>query len=499
MRPIVNSEEMKFCDSNTIGHFGIPSMVLMERAALSVVERIPAEALDNGRVLVVCGNGNNGADGLAIARLLYQRGCTMEVVQMGGQGKRSQENMLQCKILQQYGIRISDEIPENRVGTAGYGCIIDALFGVGLSREPQGEYAAWIHAMNRLCGYKVAVDMPSGVSSDTGQAYEASFDADLTVTFAYQKIGQALYPGRAKCGTLAIADIGITDESWLGRGPSVYAFAEEDLKCLPYRPAYSNKGTFGKVLVIAGSEGMAGAALFCAQAAYRSGCGLVKIYTPKENREVLQSALPEAILLTYDSGKPQQEPLLNALAWADAIAIGPGLGMGGQARMIVELVLIHADVPVVLDADALNIIAGHTELLKQAKAELMVTPHLGEMARLCQQSVPQLQQGLIAAAKEFAARFHLVCVLKDAVTVTAVRDTAVYLNLSGCNAMAKGGSGDVLTGIIAGLLAQEMPMGDAAVLGVYIHGLAGEAAAEEYGPYSVTARDIIAMIGSVMR
>lgn len=499
MRPIVNSEEMKFCDSNTIGHFGIPSMVLMERAALSVVEQIPQEVLQSGRILAVCGNGNNGADGLAIARLLYQRGCLVEIVQMNGQGKRSEENMLQRKILQQYGIRILDEIAQSGAQAAGYSCVIDALFGVGLSREPQGEYAAWIHAMNELCGYKVAVDMPSGVSSDTGEAYEASFDADLTVTFAYQKIGQAFYPGRAKCGKLVIADIGITDESWMGRAPCMYAFGKEDLKCLPYRPDYSNKGTFGKVLVIAGSAGMAGAALFCAQAAYCSGCGLVKIYTPTENRTVLQSALPEAVLLTYDSSSPNQDALLDALAWADAVAVGPGLGTGGQARMIVELVLIHAKVPVVLDADALNILAGHTELFKQAKTELIITPHLGEMARLCQQSVPQLQKGLAKAAKEFASHYHLVCVLKDAVTVTAVRDTAVYLNLSGCNAMAKGGSGDVLTGIIAGLLAQEMPVGDAAVLGTYVHGLAGEAAAEEYGPYSVMAGDIIAMIGRIMR
>lgn len=493
MKRIVNSEEMKYCDSNTIGYFGVPSLVLMERAALGVVSRMPERLSRGGRVLVVCGNRNNGADGLAIARLLYQRACEVTVSQMPGDKKRSPENKTQLAILGKYQIPVLDYIPEE----GDYGCIIDALFGVGLSRVPKGDYAQWILAMDRLSGYKVAVDMPSGVSSDTGEVSEASFRADLTVTFAYRKVGQILHPGCEKCGEVAVAEIGITDESWLGRKPGCYALEQGDLKNIPKRPARSNKGSFGRVLVIAGSRNMAGAALFSAKAAYRTGCGLVKLYTPEENRVIIQSALPEAVLSTYDEKRPKQEPLLEALKWADAIVLGPGIGTGKQARRIVEQALGHADVPIVADADALNIIAGHLELLGRAAQGLIITPHLGEMARLSGKPISEIQGTMLKTATEFARLHKLVCVLKDAVTVTADGEAA-YLNTSGCSAMAKGGSGDVLTGMIAALIAQGMAPKEAAPMGVYVHGLAGEAAGRQKGAYSVLATDIIEEIGGVL-
>lgn len=493
MRRIVNSEEMRECDRNTIEYFGIPSLVLMERAALSVADSIPKEFMHE-RILVVCGNGNNGADGLAVARLLQQRGCEVTVAQMPDTGKRSKENQVQRNILEQYGFCILDAVPED----SQYACVIDALFGVGLSRAPKKEFAEWIGQMNRLLGYKVAVDMPSGVSSDTGEAYPASFQADLTVTFAYQKLGQLLYPGREKCGIVKVADIGITDDSWLDRKPFCYAPEKAELYHLPHRPPRSNKGTFGKLLVIAGSKNMAGAALFCAQAAYGTGCGLVKIHTPEENRMILQSALPEAILSVYEEKRPKTELLDTAIQWADVIAIGPGLGTGKQARRMVEQTLEYADVPLVADADALNILAQRPELLARTKAPLIITPHLGEMARLCGKQISDIQNTMLQTAVSFAKSNHLVCVLKDAVTVTT-DGTDVYLNTSGCSAMAKGGSGDVLTGIIAALLAQGMTPKDAAYMGVYIHGLAGEAAAAQVGIYSVLARDIVAAIGRALQ
>ncbi len=494
MKRIVNSEEMKFCDSNTISHFGIPSLVLMERAALCVVSHIPAQHLQ-GRVLIVCGNGNNGADGLAIARLLYQKGCELAVAQIAGSGKRSQENEAQLHILKQYGIPISGRIPDRM----DYSCVIDALFGVGLSRAPKDAYAEWIMDMNRINGYKVAVDIPSGVSGNTGMAYEPSFCADLTVTFAYRKVGQILYPGREKCGAVVVSDIGITDESWLGRQPACYAPDREDLAKLPKRPAHAHKGTFGKLLVVAGSKNMAGAALFCAQAAYRTGCGLVKICTPEENRAVMQTALPEAVLLTYkEEAGPVTESIARAVQWATVIALGPGLGTGKAAQELVKLVLQHAAVPMVIDADGLNILSGHLDWLEESRAKIIVTPHLGEMARLTKKELPQIQNDLVGTAREFARRYAVICVLKDAATVTASSDCA-YLNVSGCSAMSKGGSGDVLTGIIAGLLAQGMETEDAAYVGAYIHGLAGEAAAEQMGSHSVLARDLINAVSRVLQ
>lgn len=506
MKRIVNSEEMKFCDSSTITHFGVPSIVLMERAALSVVSRIPEEFINGGSILIACGSGNNGADGLAAARMLHQKGCDVTVARMPDNGRCTQENKMQLSILNKYKIRVVDSIPQ----PDAYDCIIDALFGVGLSRPPEGVYAQWIYALNQKSGYKIAVDLPSGVSSDTGQVYLACFQADLTVTFAYYKIGQILYPGCEKCGRVVVEQIGITDDSWLSRSPSCFMPDKEDLYHLPHRPKRSNKGTFGRVLVIAGSTNMAGAALFCAKAAYRTGCGLVKIYTPDRNRVILQTALPEAIIAAYDESMYEEvssdkhtafekENLLrDAIQWADVIAIGPGIGTGPDARRILEQTLKEARVPLVLDADALNIAAADPQLLSTASSPLILTPHLGEMARLTGRQVLEIQNTMISTAEEFAGRHQLVVVLKDAVTVTA-SPSAVYLNTSGCSAMAKGGSGDVLTGMIAALLAQGMEPEKAAVMGVYIHGLAGEAAARQYGEYSVLAADLIESIGSIMK
>lgn len=496
MKRIVNSEEMKDCDRNTITHFGVPSLVLMERAALSVAQEAVKLVPAGGSILIVCGSGNNGADGLAAARLLYQRGYKITVVQVPDHGKRTQENRLQREILEKYGMIITEQMPQ-QIRTD---CVIDALFGVGLSRAPAGIYAQWILQMNQADGIRIAVDMPSGVSSDDGTAYDPSFAADVTVTFAYQKAGQILYPGREKCGRVVTAEIGITDDSWLERRPSLLMPEPSDLGRIPPRPARSNKRTFGRVLVIAGSTGMAGAALFCAQAAYAAGCGLVKIVTCASCRTIVQSVLPEALLSVYEEDSSDdclQELLAEAIRWPDVIAIGPGLGTQNRARSMVEQTLLCADVPVVADADALNIAAGQPELLKQSPAKLIITPHPGEMSRLCKKKIPQIQDSLRSTAEQFAVEYGLVCVLKDAVTVTA-GPSGTFLNPSGCSAMAKGGSGDILTGIIAGLAAQGMEPQEAAYMGAYVHGLAGEAAAVKKGSYSVLARDILNEVGTVL-
>ncbi len=518
MKRIVNSEEMKHCDSSTITYFKVPSLVLMERAALSIAEAVMQEIKKGGRILTVCGNGNNGADGLAAARLLYQKGFCVTAVQMPDNGRRTEENRRQREILEKYGIRVLDDIPKDQA----YDGIIDALFGIGLSRAPKDMYAAWIRLMNQLDGFKIAADMPSGVSSDTGEAYEPCFRADKTVTFAYFKAGQILYPGCEMCGNVTVSDIGITDESWLDKVPSCYAYEKKDLKKLPKRPSRSNKGTFGRVLAIAGSRNMAGAAVFCAQAAYCMGCGLVKIYTPEENRVILQNAVPQAILETYstrayeaesvstgrepfaasaDERKltdfPDEKQLADVLAWADVIVMGPGLGTGSFARQLVKEVLHKAKVPLILDADALNITAMQPELLLQTSAELAVTPHLGEMSRLCRKPAAKIQNSMRKTASDFAKEHHVICVLKDAITVTA-DETDVFFNTSGCSALAKAGSGDILAGMIAALAASGMPLKEAAPFGVYIHGLAGEKAAAVKGEYSVLAEDILNATGSVL-
>lgn len=487
MRYLVNGEEMKIYDRNTMETYRVPSPVLMERAALAaageIVKRLPKSA----RVLIVCGSGNNGGDGYAVARLLLQEHCEVTVVCAADTTRQTKENQLQKEIWQAYGGEILSQIPEQ----GAYDAVVDAVFGVGLSRGVEGGYADLLARMNELSSFKIALDIPSGISSDNGAVLGTAFRADLTVTFAFEKTGTVLWPGNEYAGEVVVKDIGIDERSFLGRIPAVAAFEDVDLAGLPARTAHSNKGSFGKLLVIAGSVGMAGAACLCAEAAYICGCGLVRIVTPEENRTILQTKLPEAVLTTYSSAEGLETAgLAEAIGWADAVVCGPGLGTSDVARAIVETVLREAFVPVLLDADALNLIARDTGVLRQVQGEVVVTPHLGEMSRLCGESVAHIQSRLIETAKRFAEEYQVVCVLKDQHTVTSVPSHRTYPNLSGNAGMATAGSGDVLSGVIGSLMAQGLGAEDAAPLGVFLHGRAGDAVSERYSMRGLMASDL---------
>ena len=498
MKYLVRKAEMKQYDTNTMEVFAIPSLVLIERAALAVVEELDHEGLaQNSRILVACGVGNNGADGLVIARLLHLKGYAVQILTVGSRTKATEENKREIKIAQNYGVPVSDaeEFLQSQ-NRAEYDVIIDAIFGVGLSRRIEGIFGELMKCLNGLSGKKVAVDIPSGIDADDGSVLGIAFQADLTVTFSYDKVGMCLFPGSAYCGRIICRSVGIDDHSFLadtarGHKPVTAALTEEDLLLIPARRAHTNKGSYGKVLVIAGSINMAGAAVFSARAAYLSGCGLVRVLTPEENRTIIQSTLPEAVLTTYHSKKIEKELVIDALQWADVIVCGPGLGTGDAAHRIVEIVLRNAAVPVILDADALSIISEETDILRKPHTDLIVTPHLGEMARLQHVTVSYIKDHLVESAQEFARTYNLICVLKDARTVTAVPYGLTYINLSGNNGMATGGSGDVLTGVIAGLVAQGAKPELAAPLGVYVHGLAGDEAAAKCGHYSLMAQTLL--------
>ena len=485
MEWIVDAEEMKRCDFNTTNHFGIPSLVLMERAALKTVELIRRRRLDAGPILIVCGVGNNGGDGLAVARMLYNGGCPADILLVGDKDKFTAEAKVQYEICMRYGLSFINQIQRP------YALIVDALFGVGLSRNLEGAYAAAIEQINGMEGVKLAVDIPSGISADTGCVMGIALKADLTVTFAYRKLGHVFYPWSAYAGELVIADIGVNEHSWLSQRPKVASYESEDLKKLLLRAPDGNKGVFGKALVAGGSPGMAGAAYFAAKAAYRSGCGLVKIYTAEENRIVLQTKLPEAILCTYADNRPDISGLLAEVERADVIIVGPGLGTDHRARLIVESIVKNARVPVVADADALNVLAKNLQPLSEAKAEMVITPHMGEMSRLTGKEIPYLKEHIISAAEEFARAYRATCVLKDARTVTALSSGKIFLNQTGNDGMATGGSGDVLAGMIGGMIAQGVPPELAAPAGVYWHGLSGDAAADRCGRHAMTACDIL--------
>jgi NAD(P)H-hydrate epimerase len=317
-----------------------------------------------------------------------------------------------------------------------------------------------------------------------------AFNADDTITFSYGKAGQYLWPGSDFSGNVHVMPMGITAASWLDKKPHISVFDEEDLDLLPKRIPHSNKGTYGRLLVIAGSVGMAGASVLCAQAAYRMGCGLVKVVTPEENRLILQTSVPEALLLPYRLKLGDGE-LIEALNWADAVVIGPGIGTGITAQHILKVTLANCNVPIVADADALNLLSGNLSLLLTSHTKIIVTPHLGEMSRLTGKAVAEIQSDLLGTAAGFAKKYGVVCVLKDFHTATAEPQGEINLNLSGNPGMATAGSGDVLSGITGSLLAQGMDYKIAAGLGAYVHGLAGDKAKTACGERALLASDII--------
>ncbi len=507
MRVLVNAQEMKDIDARSINDYGIPSLVLMERAALAVTEAC-VEALgdpEGKRVCAVCGTGNNGADGIAAARMLFLKGARVTILTSGESGRESEEFKIQANIAKKLSIpveSVKDFVP------GGQDLIIDAIFGVGLSRCVGGVYEDMISFINGLREDRgtivVSVDIPSGISSDTGKVMGCAVNADVTVTFGEKKIGQALFPGRIACGRLTVADIGNVPESAEMRAGHVMSLEKSDLADIPKRKADSNKGTWGRVLIAAGSRDMAGAAYMAALAAYRSGAGLVKVLTAAENRDIILEKLPEAIISTYDTDRAEYAPaefceyIKKETEWADVIVLGPGIGTGECARNMVGTILSDAYVPMILDADALNILAKNPRLKNYFTENIVITPHVAEMARISGRTIDEIKSDPIMAAREFAVRYGITCVLKDAATVIAKKDGRVFVNESGSPAMAKGGSGDVLSGVIAGLIAIGMDEEDAAVYGVYVHGLAGETAEKEKGVHSVLASEIADSIGRVL-
>jgi len=525
MRRLLTAAEAKAIDRYTIETIGVPSVVLMERAALAVAEACVdlVDAMHGGipmkkKILCVCGTGNNGADGVAVARILNLRGYQAEILYVGNEERSTEEFRLQLKMARNLQIPVCKaNEPTEYIKEGEYALIVDALFGVGLTRPVEGLYAELIGQMNRSGAKLVAVDLPSGVSADDGKIMGCAVKATVTVTFGEEKLGMILYPGTEYCGKCVIAEIGLAEEQYeatekCAKRPA-FTYDREDLKRLPARPAYSNKGTFGRVLVIAGSPNMGGAALFAGMAAYRMGAGLVEIATAKENRVFLQEALPEAILTIYDNALDPKEWLISAMGRAKAIIMGPGLGTEGNGEEILAVLLKHAQVPLVIDADGLNLLACSEELMHLLaerrqqgnclagregigeKFPVIVTPHLGEMSRLTGKSVKEIRSTLIATAKEYSQKTGTICAMKDARTIVASPDGRTYVNTSGNCGMATGGSGDLLTGIIAALLAEGTDAFESASLGVYLHGLYGDKARERYGERTMIASDLAKIIG----
>lgn len=494
MKYLPTGEQMKCADVCTIERVGIPSLVLMERAALRVVEVLEQESLDLSNVFVICGSGNNGGDGYAVARLLALKGHAVEIFFVGKETSRSEENRKQKEIAAYYNIPMCSETEFDKAIAQKYSLIIDAMFGTGLAREVTGIYSEVLDWANEQPCTRVAIDIPSGIHDTTGKVMGTAFCADYTVAIAFVKRGLVFYPAQEYAGKICVGEIGITEDALPKETQIMVHYEWQDvLDRYPIRKANSHKGSHGKVLLIVGSKGMSGAAYLSARAAYEVGAGLVQIYTDEANREILQKLLPEAIITTYN-----ETELKRLITWADVVGIGSGLGTSELAVNLVEQTLKNTRGTCIVDADAINILAEHKEWL-DTDAELILTPHMKEMSRLIGNSVQELQESRVELLNSLTGQYPIVCVLKDARTLVAEQGKDLYVNLSGNAAMAKAGSGDVLMGMITGIAAQKTESYDAACLAVYIHGLAGDAAKEEKGSYSVLADDIIDGISSVLK
>ena len=410
---------MKQLDQSTIKQMGIPSLVLMERAALAVFDCLK-QHFPPKKTLVVCGSGNNGADGVAVARLLHLAGYPVDLYLAGNHTSFTEEMNIQWQAAKNYQVSIV-----NNCRFSEYTTIVDALFGVGLSRELSGKYQALAEKINASGIPVLAVDIPSGIHAGTGQVMGTAIRATETVTFAYRKLGISLYPGSVYAGHIQVKDVGI-----YGASEGVFSLDNKDVSWLPVRDPAGNKGTFGKILLIAGSRNMSGAAYFSSKAALLSGAGMVRILTDESNRIILQQQFPEAMLSVYEpSMAPDElsEIVRKAMDWADVVAVGPGLSTSKTAENLLQTVLtFRQSKPIVIDADALNLLAKRKDLQAQCDAACILTPHLGEMSRLAECTISDLK----VHPQKFMDVFYNNCpctlIMKDARTWIRTADGSFF-------------------------------------------------------------------------
>ncbi|MCI8471897.1 MAG: NAD(P)H-hydrate dehydratase [Clostridiales bacterium] len=484
---------MKKCDAAQISA-GTPSYTLMERAAQAITKEIYRLGWEKKQILVVCGSGNNGGDGLIAARLLHLAGAHVSICFVGEMERCTPETKQAYTDAAESGVSFVGE-PE----WESYGLIVDALFGIGLSRAPEGVFEQVIRKINHSGAKVLSVDIPSGIDADTGKAPGTAVQADVTVSLAAYKRGHVLGDGVGHSGKVICADIGIGTDLFDADEQEcpAYVIEERELSLIPKRKKDANKGTFGRVLVIGGSRGMCGAAYLCAKAAYRSGAGLVEIFTCEENRQPLQILLPEAIVTAYTGDVPEPALLHSALERASIVVIGPGLGQGNAARMLVRETFRKVQVPLICDADALNVCARES-LAYPSDVPVIVTPHPGEFFRMTGQNIETIAADPQTSAAHYARENGVICVLKFARTVIT-DGNVLFVNMSGSPALSKGGSGDVLCGVIAGMLCSGLSPVGAASIGVYVHGKAGEEAEAVYGEYSPLASEVCDRIAAVLK
>ena len=509
---VLNTQQMREADRRTIDEVGIPSIVLMENAGRQAVAAMEAafEDLATSHVGVLCGRGNNGGDGFVVARTLVQRGVETSVFLLGSVAEVRGDARTNLEILGRIGLTVVEitnaqewELHFSEISQCEV--LVDAILGTGFHGQLSGLLETVVADVNGLGVPVVAIDLPTGVSADSHEVEGEAIEASMTVTLAAPKIPLILPPADSHGGDLVIADIGIPlpilDDV---EGPYIELLTRERMRDLvPARAADSHKGDFGRVLIIAGSLGRTGAAHLAAMGALRSGAGLVTIATPRSCVPVVAAMAPEYMTEPLDetvSGTIDYSALDRVLEIkADVIAVGPGLGQSPGTAAFVQGLLERAGVPLVLDADALNAFAGDPDrLVGRDGVDVVITPHPGEMARLLNISVEAVQHDRLRHATEFAASHRVHVVLKGHRTIIAGPDNRAFVNLTGNSGMATGGTGDLLTGMIAAWFAQLLDAEAACKLAVYLHGTAGDLAEADEGDVSLIAGDIASRLGDAI-
>ena len=504
MKPVVSSSQMYQIDHSSIEDGYVSNRELMENAGKAVVESIRnhCQGLNGLVVGVACGKGKNGGDGLVVARLLSQNGAFVRVLLTSDIGQMHCETIEQLRLTRETNTKIEfwSEIENGLVNTfTGVDIIVDGLLGIGQKGSPKNPVNRVIELINAEGKPTFAIDIPSGVSADTGSVPGSCVSAYVTVTFGLSKVGHFFYPGRSYCGNLEVVDVGF-NPSVIEKISSELFLLDRDYVCdnLPRRNGNEHKGVCGSVAVIAGSQGLTGAATLTSSAALRGGAGSVVLGLPKSLNDVMEQVLIE--VMTYPLPEVRRCRCLALRSLGDiekmferakVLALGPGLGRHHETAELVRRLVLRCPIPLVLDADGLNAFSGNLHIFLQRIEPTILTPHIGEFGRLSGMDATTISADIVSVTKRFAQQYKVVLLLKGAPSVIALPNGKVFINPTGNPGMATAGSGDVLTGLIAGLVAQGVEIENAAVLGAYLHGYAGDRARDRLGEWGLIAGDIL--------
>ncbi len=501
MLNVVSGAQIKQLDQAAVAT-GIPTDALMESAG-SGLARLVARDAPGRRVVAVCGKGGNGGDALVAARILARAGFRVRAFiasPLEGLMPATRRKAEAFAAVVPAGLRPIDDMDEFSRALAGADVVLDGLLGIGVDRPVSGRYAAVVEMINQAAGLRVAVDLPSGLPSDSGLPIGPAVRADLTACMAAYKPAHLLYPAREFCGRIEVVPVGYPERLWEGIVPIAQVTDRGWVRDhLPGRPPAGHKGTFGRVLIVAGSVGMSGAAILAALGALRAGAGLVTVACPRSILSIVATAVPEALTIPLPDSDghlvPEALPrLADAIVRADAVAIGPGLGRVPATGELVRALLGEATGPIVIDADGLFGIATDLSSLRNVAGRAVLTPHPGEMARLTDRKVSEVDAGRIEIARSFAKDHGVALLLKGRPTAVGTPEGEVFLNPTGNTGLATGGSGDVLTGIISGLLAGGASPAEAAILGAYLHGYAADYLARDRAERSIIPGDVLEAI-----